>query len=94
MSEGGCQAGRPSASISRPRSMARNAARHLLVAAYYLLADAAMRNPICTSVHPAFFRIVLTSPRGLDARPECMAGLGCLAHSSSSRVYNLASVVT
>jgi hypothetical protein len=64
------------------------------VAASYLLAGAAMRNPICTRVHPAFFRIVPTSPRGFDARPACMAGLGCLAHSSSSRVYNLASVVT
>jgi hypothetical protein len=93
MSEGGCQAGRPSARISRPRSLARNAARHQLVAASYLLAGAAMRNPICTSVHPAFFRIVPTSPRGLDARPVCMTGLGCL-HSFSSRVYNLASVVT
>jgi hypothetical protein len=57
----------------------------------HLLAGAAIRSPMCTRVHPAFFRIVPTSRLGLGDRSAWMASLVC---SSRSRLYNLASVVT
>lgn len=57
----------------------------------YLLAGAAMRSPICTSVQPVFFRMAPTSPCALAAGLVCF---GCLDRSFSSRVYCRASALT